>query len=329
MLMATFNFEGLTLDRGELNAGTWGEGYVDRRHPHTYVHEAMVSLRGSPGDANWSVSAGKGFAPFGTDDPMSRPFVKFPANHHLAQVLERLVAVGAVRAGAFLLEGGLFNGDEPITPKSLGQLDRFGDSWSVRLTTYPMAGLELQVSHALLESPEQPRGNSLDQRKLSVSARYERTNDDVGHYVLAEWARTGELDEGTQVIALPTALVEASMRRGEWRVGARLERTIRAESDRSNGIFRTQWPASDERHWGMTRWVIATVNASRTIDLGALGATPLMEVGRQWGNPTEQPAFFAPKDLMGSDKLWSVSLGIRLAAGQPHARMGRYGVAAR
>src|SRR5829696_6153673 len=37
------NFEGLTLRRGELNAGVWGEGYVDRRHPHTYLHEAILS----------------------------------------------------------------------------------------------------------------------------------------------------------------------------------------------------------------------------------------------------------------------------------------------
>ncbi|MEX2282170.1 MAG: hypothetical protein WEE89_06780 [Gemmatimonadota bacterium] len=328
MLMATFNFEGLTLDRGELNAGTWGEGYVDRRHPHTYVHEAMASLRGSLAGANWSVSAGKGFAPFGTDDPMSRPFVKFPANHHLAQVLERLVAVGAVRGGAFLIEGGLFNGDEPVTPKSLGQLDRFGDSWSVRLTAYPMAGLELQASHALVESPEQPEGSALDQRKLSVSVRLERSNGNGGHYLMGEWARTGELSDGTEVIVLPSVLVEGSVRRGNWRAGARLERTIRPEEERVDGIFRSPWPHADERNWGMTRWVIATVNVSRTIDLAALRATPLLEVGRQWGNPTEQPAFFAPEDLMGSDKLWSVSLGVRLTAGKPHTRMGRYGVAA-
>ncbi len=33
--LTTVNFEGLTLKRGELTTGAYGEGYVDRRHPHT------------------------------------------------------------------------------------------------------------------------------------------------------------------------------------------------------------------------------------------------------------------------------------------------------
>src|SRR5512146_32968 len=101
----TLDLEGLTLTRGELTPGAWGEGYVDRRHPHTYVHELMAS--GVVG-SRWagSVSAGKGFAPFGTDDPMVRPFVKYPVNHHLSQILERAVVVAGVRAGPALLEVG-------------------------------------------------------------------------------------------------------------------------------------------------------------------------------------------------------------------------------
>src|SRR5687768_17177992 len=89
------NLEGLTLRRGELNAGVWGEGYMDRRHPHTFLHEAMAVVRplGAGGALDVSLAAGKGFAPFGTDDPMSRPFVKFPANHHLSQVLEDRTSV--------------------------------------------------------------------------------------------------------------------------------------------------------------------------------------------------------------------------------------------
>ena len=89
------NLEGWTLDRGELNAGVWGEGYVDRRHPHTFLHELILSATTSLAGFDASLSAGRGFAPFGTDDPMVRPFVKYPANHHLAQILERWVAIGA------------------------------------------------------------------------------------------------------------------------------------------------------------------------------------------------------------------------------------------
>src|SRR5215208_5307673 len=85
----TLNFEGATLERGELNAGVHGEGYIDRRHPHTLLHELVGTGLFSAGPAKLSVTAGEGFAPFGTDDPMTRPFVKYPVNHHLAQLLER------------------------------------------------------------------------------------------------------------------------------------------------------------------------------------------------------------------------------------------------
>jgi len=112
-LQLMLSLEGLTLDRGELNPGIVGEGYVDRRHPHTYLHEIAATLTESAGAARGSVTLGKGFAPFGTDDPMSRPFVKYPINHHLAQVLERMIAVAAVRAGPVGIEVGSFNGDEP------------------------------------------------------------------------------------------------------------------------------------------------------------------------------------------------------------------------
>ena len=79
----TLNLEGVTQPRGELTAGGWGEGFIDRRHPHTLLHEAMLSAnvwRGAEGGL--SISAGKGFAPYGTDDPMSRPGLKYPTNHH-------------------------------------------------------------------------------------------------------------------------------------------------------------------------------------------------------------------------------------------------------
>src|SRR5258705_3513319 len=39
----TLNGEGLTMLRGELSTGAFGEGYVDRRHPHTYLHELIAS----------------------------------------------------------------------------------------------------------------------------------------------------------------------------------------------------------------------------------------------------------------------------------------------
>ena len=40
-LTGVLNLEGLTIPAGELAPGNWGEGFVDRRHPHTYLHELM------------------------------------------------------------------------------------------------------------------------------------------------------------------------------------------------------------------------------------------------------------------------------------------------
>src|SRR5919112_2871528 len=42
--LSTLNLEGLTIPDGELTAGDWGEGFVDRRHPHTYLHEISFTL---------------------------------------------------------------------------------------------------------------------------------------------------------------------------------------------------------------------------------------------------------------------------------------------
>ena len=93
----TLDLEGLTLQRGELSTGGYGEGYVDRRHPHSYAHEALLGAEGSTANWHTSLFAGRGFAPFGSDDPMVRPFEKYPLNHHLAQILERLVTIVGVR----------------------------------------------------------------------------------------------------------------------------------------------------------------------------------------------------------------------------------------
>ena len=118
--LATLDLEGLTMPQGELALGDWGEGFMDRRHPHTYAHELLVSgtdlLGRHDGEGQVSLTAGKGFAPFGTDDPMIRPPLRYPVNHHFAQILERAVLIGAGRQGPVTLELGLFNGDEPERP---------------------------------------------------------------------------------------------------------------------------------------------------------------------------------------------------------------------
>src|SRR5262245_32291247 len=42
-LLGTLNLEGLTMPDGVLTLGAWGEGFNERRHPHTYGHELILS----------------------------------------------------------------------------------------------------------------------------------------------------------------------------------------------------------------------------------------------------------------------------------------------
>ncbi|MGH7751776.1 MAG: hypothetical protein ACREN5_03085, partial [Gemmatimonadales bacterium] len=228
VLRTSLNLEGLTMPNGELSPGSWGEGYMDRRHPHTYVHELMLSgldlLGRLDGRAELSASTGKGFVPFGSDDPMSRPILRYPVNHHVAQVLERLMVAAEVRAGPVALEGATFNGDEPEKPSQWPRASRLGDSWSLRLTVWPVEGVEGQVSRAKVASPEHRGGAGLTNWKWSTSLRLDRPVRGIPVYALAEWGRT---EEGPFVFS--TRLIEAAGSPGRHRVYYRFERTDRPE----------------------------------------------------------------------------------------------------
>lgn len=319
------NFERWTLERGELNAGTAGEGYVDRRHPHTVLHELVVSAR-TAGTLSGSLTIGRGFAPFGTDDPMVRPFVKYPANHHHAQILERWIAVAALAGPYFVAEAGVFNGDEPTGPTSLGRLSRFGDSWSVRTTLLPLDGLELQASHAAVTSPEHAVGGGLDQRKWSASARF--SGDVAGQPLtfLAEWASSSEHRRDTRLFTFRTVLAELAVPVGATTVAARFERTTRPEEERLADPFRSARPHSDGSIVGITRWRSGTLAVGHTIRRGSLRATPFAEVSRLRVRELTG-SIFDPADFYGSNVHWSFSFGVRLGAGAEHGRLGRYGVA--
>lgn len=324
---AMLNLEGVTLDRGELTAGIYGEGYVDRRHPHTLVHELMLGAEGTVGGTRLSLAVGKGFAPFGTDDPMARPLVKFPVNHHLAQLLERAVVVGAARRGPLLVEAALFNGDEPTSPWAWPRLRRVGDSWAARATVLPLAGVELSASMADVASPEHEGGQGLDQRKWSVAARLERGGRRP-LYLLAEWARTDEEQRSRRAFRYETVLAEAGGRVGPVELAARVEQTDRPEEERLTDPFRTPRPHADFNLLGITRWRVASAAVALPLRGPAgSGLRPFVEVAHARPTPRLPTALFVPAEFYGGDRQWSLSAGLRLSVGAGHGRMGRYGAA--
>lgn len=327
-LLATLNLEAATLEHGELAPGNWGEGFVDRRHPHTWAHELMAV--GALGDGlaprPWAVSlaAGKGFVPFGTDDPMNRPVLRYPVNHHLAQVLERALVAAGVRYGPAALELSLFNGDEPERPSSWPNWGRFGDSWAARLTLAPLAGLELQASHADVASPEHRGGVGPGQAKWSASARWAGPAGGGAGYALVEWARTDEVG-GT--FSFESLLAEAGWRRGRHRPYLRLERTERPEEERTEPPYRSARPHLDNSILGITRWNSVTGGLGITAwQRAGMSVEPLLEA--TWARvESVGGGFFVPGDWYGDDRIWSLTAAVALRWNSPgHVhRMGRYG----
>jgi hypothetical protein len=327
-LVATLNLEGLTIEEGELALGDWGEGFMDRRHPHTYVHEVVLSfddiLSRVDGRARVSLSAGKGFAPFGTDDPMSRPVIRYPVNHHLAQILERVVGILGVRAGPLIVEAGLFNGDEPERPGQWPRISRFGDSWSGRVTVLPAPQLELQGSHAMVHSPEHRLGSGPDQSKWSLSARWYGTVKHLPVYGLVEWARTSEADG---FFLFHSFLAESALTLGRSRLHYRFERTDRPEEERTLNLFRSVRPHLENSILGTTRWTIHTAGYGYELrPIEVLHALPFVELS--YGRIADVGGgLFDARSFYGKSSFWSITLGARLSLGMPLHRMGRYGVA--
>ena len=332
--MGMLNLEGATLRRGELDAGAWGEGYVDRRHPHAYLHELVLGVESRPGALAGSIYAGRGFVPFGSDDPMARPFVSYPVDHHLAQIIERLMLVAAARAGPLAIEAATFGGDEPIDPSTLPLARRMGDSWSLRATLAGRAlpillgRTELTASYANVKSPEYREGQGLDQRKAHVSLRLEHDGSLLTRYALVELARTTDVDRGRDLYTFDAALAEGALCRGGAGVALRWERSDRPEEERLLDLFRAARPATDVSILGVTRWTTLTGAVSLPVlRADAIHVAPFVEVARVTADRTSA-AVFDPVRVYGSTGMWRLAAGVRVAGGRaPHTRMGRYGVA--
>lgn len=326
---ATVSFEGWTIEDGELAPGDWGEGFVDRRHPHTYVHELMLTgndlLGRLDGPVRVSLSGGKGFVAFGTDDPMSRPPVRYPVNHHFSQILERATGILGVAWGPVMVEGSLFNGDEPEHPGQWPMWDRFGDSWALRGTVMPLDGVEIQASRADLHSPEHRPGEGPPQIKWSASARWERDIGGLPVYALVEWARSSEADG---FFVFHSWVGETEIRMNRHRPYYRFERTERPEEERLFDPFRSRRPHLDNSVLGITRWSVHTAGYGFTAISTRSGLTvePFLEAS--YASVKRVSGLFDPRQFYGNDSIWSGSVGVRLVWRMQGHRMGRYGVAA-
>ncbi|MHB1329201.1 MAG: hypothetical protein ACYC2K_13475 [Gemmatimonadales bacterium] len=325
---ATVNLEGLTAPDGELAMGAWGEGFIDRRHPHAYVHELLVEA-----DARFECAGvpcgiggyiGRGFVPFGSDDPMGRAPLRYPVNHHLAQILERAVLGAQLLMGPLMIEAAVFNGDEPESPSQWPRIaNRFADSWAARATLSPAGGVELSGSLAAVASPEHRPGAGADQDKVHLGLRIEQPALGGVAVAVGEWARTKEL-EG--FFRYETRLAEISWARPRIRVHYRAEQTDRPEEERLT-LYRTARPHLENTLIGQTRWTLHTVGTQ--VELPTLGnpgsAALLLEMTHGAIRGAAGTAFNVA-DTYGADRFWSLAVGVRLRWAAPGHAMGRYGL---
>lgn len=330
VLRTTLNFEGVTQEEGELTFGGWGEGFIDKRHPHTLLHELMLSanLWNAPGGAV-SVSAGKGFAPYGTDDPMSRPVVKYPTNHHLSQLLERWMVSGVyLHRSGFSVEAGVFGGAEPEGPYDLSNIRSFGDSWSARVTQRfgegfgPLAAWEVSGSYA---DVAEAHGEEKERTRLMNGAvRHAGRYGFGGLYALVEASRSEPEEEDGYFALLGETLLEHGPHQPYYRV----EYATRPEYEREGApgtedFFRYD---HDAHPAGATRWLINSLGYAYELTGYPISARPFVEVQHNWVRPERGGPEFAPEALFGTDSFWSVSAGFRIFFGGDPMRMGTYGV---
>ena len=244
---------------------------------------------------------------------MVRPFEKYPINHHLAQILERVVAVGAVRRGPVIGEVATFNGDEPLGPGSspeLSSLRRF-------VVVAPHAA-SARRPRAEREHRARRVARGAHAARDSISARRASSRASVGETrdVGALRARRMGADERAGSRRDDHVAEQSARRRrvlscGSDRRGAR--RAHRSSGGRASGDpFRTPRPSVDLSNLGVSRWTTFTLSLSAPQRASAaFSARPFVEVeriGAAAGNP---PGIFNPEFRYGANRMWMVSAGVR------------------
>ena len=346
VLRVTPNFEWLTQEDGELTFGGWGEGFIDSRHPHTGLHEIMLSWNlWDTSAGSFSFSGGKGFAPYGTDDPMSRPSVKYPTNHHLSQVLERFTFNVGWFGGPWSVEAGVFGGAEPESSWDFSNAEAFADSWSMRFVRrfgdVRMGQWDWEVSASYADIAEAHHGaeehddtGGPPHEHAGVEGEKERTSLFNGAirfqapvsegstlYALGEYSWSDpEHDEGYW-----SFLVETAWSSGRHTPYLRFERATRPEYPREDvvapGFFRYD---HDAEAVGATAWSIASVGYGLTLTTGSVSIRPFVE--GQFFDVAEERGGRTALEILGDDRFTALTVGARIFLGGDPMRMGMYGV---
>lgn len=326
-LRTTLNFEGITQEDGELTFGGWGEGFLDKRHPHTLLHEFMLSMNlWDVAGGALSVSAGKGFASYGTDDPMSRPAVKYPTNHHLSQILERWTVNGAYINRGWSVEASVFGGGEPDGPYDFSNIESFGDSWSARVARRfgagygPLAEWEASASYGRVREVHDDEAEITT--LYNAALRHERMYSFGTLYGLIEGS-TSEPDEGDGYFSL---LGETRLDVSGHQPYYRIEYATRPEYARegeagTDEFFRYD---HDAHAIGATRWLINTVGYGYELTGYPVSARPFIEL--QYNRASAERGGIDPQDLFGRRNFWGLTAGFRVHLGGDPMRMGMYGV---
>jgi hypothetical protein len=327
VLHTTLNFEGLTQEDGELTFGGWGEGFIDKRHPHTLVHELMLSVNvWEVAGGAMSFSAGKGFAPYGTSDPMVRPGLKYPTNHHLSQILERWTANASWLRAGWSVEAGIFGGQEPEGAYDFSNIESFGDSWSTRLARRwglpSAAGSQWETSVSFGSVTE--FAHTVEETTRFLNTAVVRSGPLGGGrlYTLAEASRSF-LANHSDFFSL---LAEARYEGGGHQPYARVEYAERPEYTRSgpantDDFFRYD---HDDDPVGTTRWLIATAAYAFELTPNPWSVRPFIEVQNHQVRGAQGAV--SATDLFGRTSFWALSVGARLYFGGDPMRMGSYGV---
>lgn len=323
----TLNFEGVTQEDGELTFGGWGEGFIDKRHPHTLLHEAMLSVNvWSRDGGGFSLSAGKGFAPYGTDDPMSRPVIKYPTNHHLSQILERFTLNAAYSSPRWSVEAGVFGGNEPDGPYDFSNAESFANSFSTRVARRfghgAMGIWEWELSGSYGYVVEEHDDHESTTQLFNAALRHEHDHSFGRVYYMTE-ASFSDPDDGDGYFSV---LGEASLFQGAHNPYGRVEYATRPEYVRegapgTDGFFRYD---HDSEPIGSTRWLIVSAGYGFTATSLPVSARPYVEV--QWNRVSEDEGGIDPDALFGRSSFFALSLGARVFFGGEPMRMGSYGV---